>query len=115
MLCFEGRYRSIYGDISMSIADNHIHLIEVDGPVWQGVHTPSFLPVGCNGTRLCGAVVYWSDMPDGMRLCFTQWLQNKLLSISMPPVSLPRAGRKYFLEDVLAALEYQWSLPHGNA
>lgn len=99
----------------MSILGNHIQLIEVDGPVWQGVHTPSFLPVSSNGDRLCGAVVYWSDMPEGMRLCFTQWLENRLLSISMPPVGLPRAGRKYFLEDVLAALEYQWSLPNGNA
>lgn len=99
----------------MSSAGNHIQLVEVDGPVWEGVHTPSFLPMSDSGSHLCGAVVYWSDMPDGLQVCFMQWLESKCLSISMPPAGLPRAGRRYFLEDVLAALDYQWHLPHGNA
>lgn len=103
MQCSQGLFRNI--DVTM----------RGTSPEWEGVSIPVFLPLRDNGMSLCGGVVYWSDMPEGLRMCFTQWLESRLLSISMPPACLPRAGRRYFLEDVLAALEYQWHPPHGNA
>lgn len=89
----------------MSTVPDHIRLVQIEGPAWEGVSIPVFLPLRDNGMSLCGGIVYWADMPDSLRVCFMQWLESRLLSISMPPVDLPRVGRKYFLEDVQSAIE----------
>ncbi len=82
-----------------------VRLVSVEGLSWEEKSIPASLPVRDNGTHVCGAVVYWSDMPEGLQLLFQEWLEVRQLSIGMPPSGLPRPGRKYFLEDVLSALE----------
>lgn len=83
-----------------------IRLVSVEGLSWKGCPIPAFLPLHDNETHVCGAVVYWSDMPEGLQLHFQKWLEMRQLSIGMPPSGLLRPGRKYFLDDVLTALEY---------
>lgn len=90
----------------MSTVPDNIRLVQIEGPEWEGVSIPVFLPLQGNGKSLCGGVVYWADMPDSLRVCFMGWLESRVVSISMPPIGLPRVGRKYFLEDVLSAIEY---------
>lgn len=91
----------------MSVPPDHIRLVQIKGPEWEGIVLPVFVPLSGNGVSLCGGIVYWSDMPASLRICFMRWLESRLLSISMPPIDLPRSGRKYFLEDVLSAMEYE--------
>lgn len=89
----------------MSNVTDSVRLVSVEGLSWDGESIPAFLPIRDNETHVCGAVVYWSDMPEGLQLLFQKWLEMRQLSIGMPPSGLPRPGRKYFLEDVYSALE----------
>ncbi len=89
----------------MSIVTDSVRLVPVEGLSWAGVSIPVSLPIRANGTHVCGAVVYWSDMPEDLQLLFQKWLEARQLSIGMPPSGLPRPGCRYFLEDVRSALE----------
>lgn len=89
----------------MSNVTDSVRLVSVEGPSWRGMSIPASLPVRGNGRHICGAIVFWSDMPEELQLLFQKWLEARQFSIGMPPSGLPRAGRKYFLEDVYSALE----------
>lgn len=65
----------------------------------------AFLPVLEDERHICGAVVFWSDMPEALQQQFQKWLEKQQIPIGMPPIGLPRQEHKYFLEDVLSALD----------
>lgn len=84
---------------------SHARLIAVNALDWQGQAVPVWLPVGNDGKALCGAILYLEDMPPALCRTFKDWLAQQVLSISRPPLGLPRKGQAYFLEDVLMAIE----------
>jgi len=97
-----------YQDDAAPLADAvqaQIQLVEVESLAWQGVDVPVWLPVDSNGKALCGAILYVEDMPPSLRVIFMVWLAQQVLSISRPPLGLPRQGQAHFLEDVLTAVE----------
>lgn len=83
---------------------SHARLIAVNALDWLGQAVPVWLPVGNDGKALCGAILYLEDMPPALCRTFKDWLAQQVLSISRPPLGLPRKGQAYFLEDVLTAV-----------
>ena len=75
-----------------------ILLRQVDSLNWSGLGKP-----------LSGAIIYIEDMPSSLQAHFMTWLGQQPLSISRPPLGLPRRGPAYFAEDVLTAMD---SAPH---
>jgi len=61
------------------------------------------------GKPLSGAIIYIEDMPSALQAHFMAWLEQQPLSISRPPLGLPRRGQAYFAEDVLTSMD---SAPH---
>lgn len=97
-----------YQDNATPLTDalqSHARLIAVNALNWQGQEVPVWLPIGDDGKVLCGAILYLEDMPPALCKTFKHWLAQQVLSISRPPLGLPRKGQAYFLEDVLTAVE----------
>lgn len=90
---------------SANALKSDIDLIAVDVLAWQGVAVPAWLPIGDDSKALCGAVLYLEEMPLSLQTIFRRWLAEQALSISRPPLGLPRQGQAYFFEDVLTAIE----------
>lgn len=65
----------------------------------------AWLPVDGFGKPLSGAIIYIEDMPPSLQAHFMTWLEQQPLSISRPPLGLPRRGQAYFAEDVLTAMD----------
>lgn len=86
-----------------------ILLRQVDSLNWSGQVVAAWLPVDGLGKPLSGAIIYIEDMPSSLQAHFMTWLGQQPLSISRPPLGLPRRGPAYFAEDVLTAMD---SAPH---
>ena len=86
-----------------------ILLRQVDSLNWSGQAVAAWLPVDGLGKPLSGAIIYIEDMPPSLQAHFMTWLGQQPLSISRPPLGLPRRGPAYFAEDVLTAMD---SAPH---
>lgn len=86
-----------------------ILLRQVDSLNWSGQAVAAWLPVDELGKPLSGAIVYIEDMPHSLQTHFMTWLGQQPLSISRPPLGLPRRGQAYFAEDILTAMD---SAPH---
>lgn len=76
---------------------------------WSGQAVAAWLPVDGLGKPLSGAIIYIEDMPPSLQAHFITWLEQQPLSISSPPLGLPRRGHAYFAEDVLISMD---SSPH---
>lgn len=66
-------------------------------PIWQ--------PVDHQGKPLSGGIVFLEDMPEVFQAQFKTWLASQQLSISRPPLGLPRRSVSYFAQDIVTALE----------
>ncbi|MCG9078093.1 hypothetical protein [Laribacter hongkongensis] len=86
-----------------------ILLRQVDSLNWSGQAVAAWLPVDELGKPLSGAIIYIEDMPPTLQAHFMTWLEQQPLSISRPPLGLPRRGQAYFTEDVLTSMD---SAPH---
>lgn len=86
-----------------------ILLRQVDSLNWSGQAVAAWLPVDGLGKPLSGAIIYIEDMPPSLQAHFITWLERQPLSISRPPLGLPRRGQAYFAEDVLTSMD---STPH---
>mgnify|MGYP001162013975 CR=1 FL=1 len=86
-----------------------ILLRQVDSLNWSGQVVAAWLPVDGLGKPLSGAIIYIEDMPPSLQAHFMTWLGQQPLSISRPPLGMPRRGPAYFAEDVLTAMD---SAPH---
>lgn len=82
-----------------------ILLRKVDSLNWSGQPVAAWLPVDGFGKPLSGAIIYIEDMPPSLQAHFMTWLEQQPLSISRPPLGLPRRGQAYFAEDVLTAMD----------
>lgn len=92
---------------SAPTTDTLLH--QVDSLSWSGQAVAAWLPVDRSGKPLSGAIIYIEDMPPSLQAHFMTWLGQQPLSISRPPLGLPRRGPAYFAEDVLTAMD---SAPH---
>lgn len=54
---------------------------------------------------LLHAVLHIEDMAPSLQAHFITWLEQQPLSISRPPLGLPRRGHAYLAEDVLTAMD----------
>lgn len=82
-----------------------ILLRQVDSLNWSGQAVAAWLPVDGLGKPLSGAIIYIEDMPPALQAHFMAWLEQQPLSISRPPLGLPRHGKAYFAEDVLTSMD----------
>lgn len=80
-------------------------LTKVDTIRWQDCVIPIWRPVDSLGKPLSGGIVYLEDMPSTLQAQFKAWLAQQPLSISRPPLGLPRRGVSYFAADVVTAIE----------
>lgn len=80
-------------------------LRKVDSVSWSDQAVATWLPVDGKGKPLSGAIIYIEDMPPSLQAHFMAWLEQQPLSISRPPLGLPRCGQAYFAEDVLTAMD----------
>ena len=70
-----------------------ILLRQVDSLNWSGQVVAAWLPVDGLGKLLSGAIIYIEDMPPSLQAHFMTWLGQQPLSISRPPLGLPRRGQ----------------------
>lgn len=94
-------------DQAESACDSRAEMIltKVDVIRWQDYVIPIWRPVDRLGKPLSGGVVYLEDMPPTLQTQFKAWLAQQTLSISRPPLGLPRRGVSYFAADVVTAIE----------
>jgi len=86
-------------------APSTIQLIKVTEYRWHEYVFPIWQPVDDTGKPLSGGVVFLDDMPQALQKHFKAWLASQLLSISRPPLGMPRRSVSYFAQDVVTALE----------
>lgn len=82
-----------------------IQLVKMTEYRWHDHAIPIWQPVDSLGKPLSGGVVFLDDMPQALREHFKAWLATQPLSISRPPLSMPRRSVSYFAQDVVTALE----------
>lgn len=82
-----------------------IQLIKVTEYRWHDHVIPIWQPVDHQGKPLSGGVVFLDDMPQALQEHFKAWLATQPLSISRPPLGMPRRSVSYFAQDVVTALE----------
>lgn len=82
-----------------------IQLVKMTEYHWHDHAIPIWQPVDSRGKPLSGGVVFLDDMPQALRAQFKIWLASQQLSISRPPLGLPRRSVSYFAQDVITALE----------
>ncbi|MBX9298394.1 hypothetical protein K5M33_16285 [Chromobacterium vaccinii] len=82
-----------------------IQLIKVTEYRWHEHAIPIWQPVDSRGKPLSGGIVFLDDMPQALQMQFKVWLAIQPLSISRPPLGLPRRSVSYFAQDVVTALE----------
>lgn len=86
-----------YQDDSMSLSltdalQANTQLVAITPLSWLGLEVAVWLPVGSDSKALSGAILYLEDMPPTLREVFTRWLAQQVLSISRPPLGLPKQG-----------------------
>lgn len=86
-------------------APSTIRLIKVTEYCWHEYIFPIWQPVNGQGKPLSGGVVFLDDMPQTLQAQFKAWLASQPLSISRPPLGMPRLSVSYFAQDVVTALE----------
>ncbi|NHQ80297.1 hypothetical protein HA051_01685 [Chromobacterium vaccinii] len=82
-----------------------IQLIKVTEYHWHDYLIPIWQPVDNQGKPLSGGIVFLEDIPEVLQTQFKVWLTSQPLSISRPPLGLPRRSVSYFAQDVVTALE----------
>lgn len=82
-----------------------VQLIKVTEYRWYEYIFPIWQPVDNTGKPLSGGVVFLDDMPQPLQALFKTWLASQPLSISRPPLGMPRRSVSYFAQDVVTALE----------
>ncbi|MEC5207790.1 hypothetical protein QF022_002746 [Vogesella perlucida] len=82
-----------------------IQLVKISEYRWHDHVIPIWQPVDNRGKPLSGGVIFMSDMAEALQGHFKVWLASQPLSISRPPLGLPRRSVSYFAQDVVIALE----------
>lgn len=82
-----------------------LQLIKMTEYCWHEYVFPIWQPVNHHGKPLSGGIVFLEDMPKVLQGQFKTWLASQSLSISRPPLGLPRRSVSYFAQDVITALE----------
>lgn len=105
----ESLYDEVCGLVSEAISTCQPHptiqLIKVAEYCWQDNIFPIWQPVDNQGKPLSGGVVFLNELPQAVKTQFNTWLASQPLSISRPPLGMPRHSASYFAQDVVTALE----------